>query len=127
MHTIYQIRIHNSRLLIEHAGSMAEFANQIERSQTQVSRFAGKNPTRNIGEKLARHIERSFCLTNYWLDQDRMTEGNAVPEIDPEVTKHQELHAALKLILQATDNQKIDEVSYHQLLEIAKKILPKNK
>lgn len=104
---------------------MAKFAEQIERSQTQVSRLAGKNPTRNIGEKLARHIERVFCLPTYWLDQDRidLDDVSITPDMDRQAIKHQKLHSALQSISDATEHQKIDEITYFQLLEIAKKIL----
>lgn len=133
MKNIYEIRRQNCHLLIKHAGSMADFAQQIERSQTQVSRIAGINPTRNIGEKLARHIERCFCVSNFWLDVDRSflelpkQSSKQSPQEDSTQDRHQRLHAILNDILLAVQDNEVDEVTYNQLLEIAKKTkLPKS-
>lgn len=120
MKNIHEIRRQNCHLLIQHAGSMAGFAHQIERSQTQVSRFAGINPTRNVGEKLARHIERCFCLSNFWLDVDRSFFEMSMPK-SSEPSKHEKLHAILSDIFLAIQDDTIDDVTYNQLLEIAKK------
>ncbi|BBP44561.1 hypothetical protein [Thiosulfativibrio zosterae] len=128
MKNIHEIRRQNCQLLIKHAGSMAVFAQRIERSQTQVSRFAGINPTRNVGEKLARHIERCFCVSSFWLDVDRSFFDLSMPNVleKTEQTKHEQLHAILSDILLAIQDDTIDDVTYNQLLEIAKKTkLPK--
>ncbi|WP_127470130.1 hypothetical protein [Thiomicrorhabdus aquaedulcis] len=126
MKNIHEIRRQSCVLLVEHAGSMMEFARQIERSPTQVSRFVGKNPTRNIGERLARHIERCFCISEFWLDIDHSfldpPEFSGSKEMLPD--KHEQLHAILSDILLADQSNKIDEVTYNQLLEIAKNNKP---
>ena len=124
MKNIHEIRRQNCQLLIKHAGSMAKFAQQIERSQTQVSRFAGIHPTRNVGEKLARHIERCFCVSSFWLDVDRSFFDPSMSNVVEKTvqTKHEQLHAILSDILLAVQGDMIDEVSYNQLLEIARKV-----
>ena len=122
MKNIYDVRCSNSRLLVEHAGSMSAFAQQIERSQTQVSRSIGIHPVRNIGEKLARHIEHSFCLPQFWLDTDHthqeMPVKGYVNHLNQE--KYLELHQILSDILLAVKEHRIDEVTYTQLLEMAR-------
>lgn len=61
-------RLINARWLSSRAGGQAEFAKKIQRSEPQVSHLIGKNPTRPIGKRLARHIERCFNLAKGWLD-----------------------------------------------------------
>lgn len=63
------IRLENARELAKLAGSNAAFADRINRSPTQVSRFLGKGATTAIGPKMARHIEHCFLKPSGWLDQ----------------------------------------------------------
>jgi len=122
MKNIYDIRCDNCRILVEHSGSMSAFAQQIERSQTQVSRSIGVHPSRNIGEKLARHIEHSFCLPQFWLDSDHTDKPDPVAGYVNHLNqeKYFELHKILADILLAVKEHRIDEVTYSQLLELAK-------
>ena len=70
MPDINDIRLSNAKKLAErHSSTLAAFAERIDRAPTQVSRFMGKNPTKNIGDKVARHIESCFNLEPGWLDQ----------------------------------------------------------
>lgn len=67
---IYEIRRENSEWLAKHeAGNQAIFAKKIDRSDSYVSRIIGKKADKNIGYKLARHIETSFEKPELWLDQ----------------------------------------------------------
>ncbi len=68
MNTIEEIRRRNARALADELGSNSAFADKIERSPTQVSRFMGTGATREIGSKLARHIEACFGRPEGWLD-----------------------------------------------------------
>ena len=70
MKTISDIRRDNARQLAEKCESKQEFSARIDRESTQVSRFIGKNPTKNIGDSLARHIEKCFNLPTGWMDND---------------------------------------------------------
>lgn|GEM_PF-1387837 len=76
MTDITQIRLDNARSLAEKFSKLAEFADRIDRQPTQVSRFMGKNPSKNIGNTMARHIEACFKLPNGWMDQAH-TDQNA--------------------------------------------------
>lgn len=67
---INEIRRDNARQLATQESSLAAFADRIDRSATQVSRFMGKNPTKGIGDKIARHIETTYGKERGWLDQD---------------------------------------------------------
>lgn len=121
MKSIYEIRRENAKTLVSHCGNMATFASRIDRVQTQISRLIGKNPSRNIGERLARHIERCFCLPKFWLDTDHQSSVDvkvhpAVPE------EHLELHRILHTIATFAENKNIDQVTLSQLEEIADSI-----
>lgn len=70
MKEISQIRLENARTLAEQAGGTGEFASRIDREPTQASRFMGKNPSKNIGDRMARHIEEKFGKPRGWLDTD---------------------------------------------------------
>lgn len=65
---IDEIRRNNARLLAKSFNNDAEFAAKIERSATQVSRLIGKNPTKNIGTRIARDIEKAFGKHEGWMD-----------------------------------------------------------
>lgn len=126
MKSIYDIREYNTQLLSEYCGSMAAFSERIGRAQTQVSRLIGKNPTRNIGDKLARHIEACFCLPDYWLDRqhhhDLASLDSSLKNFLLNENKFKDLHAIIETIRNAIDAGKIDEVVFTQLEEIAKKL-----
>jgi len=74
--TIHEIRRENTRALARQVGSNASFARLIGREPTQISRFIGKNPTVNIGDDLARHIEEKMSVPHGWIDQDWNLEKN---------------------------------------------------
>ncbi|MEH6534577.1 MAG: S24 family peptidase [Photobacterium frigidiphilum] len=65
---IYEIRLKNARALACQSDSLAQFAEKIDRAPTQVSRFMGKNPTKNIGPSIARHIEEACGKARGWMD-----------------------------------------------------------
>lgn len=70
MTDINDIRLTNARdLASTYCTSLAKFADRVDRAPTQISRIMGKNPTKNIGDKMARHIEKSFNKESGWLDQ----------------------------------------------------------
>lgn len=68
MRTIYEIRLTNARKLASRYKNQAEFANAINKPATQVSRFMGKNPTKNIGDEIANDIEMALGLESGYLD-----------------------------------------------------------
>lgn len=70
MKEISEIRLENARALAEQAGGTGAFAARIDREPTQASRFMGRNPSKNIGDRLARHIEECFGKPRGWLDTD---------------------------------------------------------
>lgn len=73
MKTISEIRRENARKLRDGVGGNSYFANLIDREPTQTSRFLGGNATKNIGDGMARHIEKCFDLPQGWLDQKHQT------------------------------------------------------
>jgi hypothetical protein len=67
--TVYAFRLENTRRLILKVGGPAKFAEIFGKDVSQVSQFAGRNPTRNIGDDLARQIEEKFGLAHGELDR----------------------------------------------------------
>jgi hypothetical protein len=60
---IFEIRKNNVlNLLAKHDLNNAQFSKKIDRAETQVSRFLCTNATKNIGDKMARHIEDCFKI-----------------------------------------------------------------
>ena len=80
MKTIEEVRLLNARTLLARYKTLSEFANVLDRSATQISRVMGKNPTKTIGSKLARHIERCTSMQTGWLDLDHSRAANTVDQ-----------------------------------------------
>jgi len=70
MKTNDEIRRENARKLRDSSGGNTSFAALIDREPTQISRIIGKNPTKKIGDDLARYMEKCFSLPAGWLDQE---------------------------------------------------------
>ncbi|MDC4403579.1 S24 family peptidase [Acinetobacter baumannii] len=62
------IRYLNTRILVEEVGGVSNFAEKINKGQSQTSQFAGTNPIKGIGNKVAREIEEAFGKAHGWLD-----------------------------------------------------------
>jgi len=62
------IRYQNTRYLVDQIGGVSNFAEKIGKSQSQASQFAGTNPIKGIGNKVAREIEDAFGKPHGWLD-----------------------------------------------------------
>ncbi|WP_447956529.1 S24 family peptidase [Vreelandella sp. EE7] len=54
--------------------NLQNLADKLDRAPSQCSSFAGKNPSKNIGERLARHIEKNLQLPITYLDDVRNLE-----------------------------------------------------
>lgn len=65
---INEARYLNARSLIAECGSLTAFAKRIGKADTQVSSFAGDNPRKGIGNKIAEEIEVEFGKPAGWLD-----------------------------------------------------------
>lgn len=59
------------------AGGITVLAEKLEKSQSQVSQFAGENPTKGIGDKVAPQIEAAFSLPHGALDDRQLCEYSA--------------------------------------------------
>jgi transcriptional regulator with XRE-family HTH domain len=59
----------NARHLADSVGGLARFAEKVGVADSQVSQIIGKNPSRNIGSKMARKIEAAFEKSIGWLDK----------------------------------------------------------
>lgn len=81
MKTIDEIRRDNARKLRDSSGGNSFFSSLLDREPTQISRIIGKNPTKKIGDELARHMEKCFSLPPGWLDQEHQT-TNVIPKAD---------------------------------------------
>jgi plasmid maintenance system antidote protein VapI len=67
--TIERIRRRNAQSLTERIGTTA-FADITGIGPARASHLVGQNPSRNIGHKTARRIERAFGKPEGWLDAD---------------------------------------------------------
>lgn len=77
---IYDLRLQLLRQVMEQQHmNLQRLADKLDRAPSQCSSFAGSKPTKNIGEKLARHIERSLGLPRTYLDDVRNL-GNSFEE-----------------------------------------------
>lgn len=77
---IKSIRRTNARLLVqvECDGVLSAFADRMGKFHSQVSAIIGKNPTKGIGDGLAREIEAEFRKPRGWLDHTH-TENSGMP------------------------------------------------
>lgn len=66
-------RYRNARyILFERChGEVARFARTIQQSHSYASAYISESPTKRIGDKVARMMERAFTLESNWLDSDR--------------------------------------------------------
>lgn len=62
------VRRENARELARTIGGLAEFGRTLEMEGSQVSQLIGKNPVKNIGNSIARRIERAFSKPEGWID-----------------------------------------------------------
>jgi plasmid maintenance system antidote protein VapI len=67
--TIERIRRRNAQSLTDRIGTTA-FADITGIGSARASHLVGRNPSRNIGHKMARRIERAFGKPEGWLDAD---------------------------------------------------------
>lgn len=79
MRTVKDIRRDNARSLA--TDGPAEFARTIESTTQQVNQTIGPNPTRNIGDLLARRIEAAYAKPVGWLDVDHTEPGSEPAKI----------------------------------------------
>lgn len=56
------------RLMAERSLRLAQLAEKLEKAPAQVSAFAGRNPTKGIGDQIAREIEKALALPTGYLD-----------------------------------------------------------
>lgn len=63
-----EIRLNNLKALIAKAGTAAEFSKQSDTATSLLSQILSPNPTRNIGDRLARKIEEKLNLPPGWMD-----------------------------------------------------------
>lgn len=67
--TIYDTRYKHVRHLLEQKDlKLKDLAERIGKSPGQISSFAGTNPTKKIGDQIAREIEQAFTLPRGYLD-----------------------------------------------------------
>lgn len=69
---IHELRLELLHRVMEQRNmNLQKLADALDRHPSQCSSFAGKNPTKNIGEKLARYIEQRLNLPDNYLDDIR--------------------------------------------------------
>lgn len=68
MYDIKYIRRTNMLQLAKVAGGITNLAEKLGKSQSQISQLIGRNPSKNIGDKIARQVERTFGKPRGWMD-----------------------------------------------------------
>jgi hypothetical protein len=63
-----ELRRENARKLASGKGGKADFARLVSMEPSQVSQLIGPNPSKNIGNSIARRIERAYELPEGWID-----------------------------------------------------------
>ena len=71
---VKDIRRKNLRKLAQLVGGITDLSEHLDRSQSQISHLIGNSPIKNIGDRLAAHIERVFNKPSGWLDHEHWTE-----------------------------------------------------
>jgi len=87
------IRYINTRFLVDQVGGVSNFADKINKGQSQTSQFAGTNPIKGIGNKVAREIEDAFGKPHGWLDIP-----HAETELDNNIDLQRRINVEGKLI-----------------------------
>jgi SOS-response transcriptional repressor LexA len=67
---VKDIRRKNLRKLASLVGGITDLSERLDRSQSQISHLIGNSPIKNIGDRLASHIEEVFKKPRGWLDHD---------------------------------------------------------
>ncbi|WEI17852.1 hypothetical protein PY247_16055 [Acinetobacter proteolyticus] len=90
------IRYNNTRILVDQVGGVSNFANKINKGQSQTSQFAGTTPIKGIGNKVAREIEEAFGKPHGWLDVLHQEDSNSLSDNSLLGEKNKELQALIK-------------------------------
>ncbi|WHI52689.1 hypothetical protein P3339_07995 [Microbulbifer sp. MLAF003] len=67
--TIHEIRRMNARYLVTKFRNQGAFAEAADISRSQLSQRIGPNPTENIGDSIARRMEKAAEKKEGWLDR----------------------------------------------------------
>ena len=76
-----EIRRQNAKKLAASVGGQAEFGRKVEMSDSQVTQNLGDKPTKNIGNIIARRIEKAFGKPVGWLDLVHGDAGQPAPAL----------------------------------------------
>ncbi len=111
---ISEIRLTNLRKLVEVVGGRPAFAKKMDMAYAQATSYVGKNPTRSIGDVVARRAETVFGLPKDWLDhthasEDIPTKFNSELSIQE---KDIEIISDKNKKIRATDGIPMDQVEY---------------
>ena len=96
------IRYNNTRILVDQVGGVSNFANKINKGQSQTSQFAGTTPIKGIGNKVAREIEDAFGKPHGWLDVLHQEDSNLLSNnlnAPSSVVGNKELEALFKSLI----------------------------
>lgn len=99
------IRYNNTRILVGQVGGVSNFANKINKGQSQTSQFAGTTPIKGIGNKVAREIEEAFGKPHGWLDVVHQEDSNLSYPTSTETNK--ELFALIESLNQLESQGKL--------------------
>lgn len=67
---VKEIRRINLRALSRSVGGITQLADRLGKSQSQISHLIGTNPIKNIGDRFAAEVEKTFSKPNGWMDHE---------------------------------------------------------
>ncbi|KYQ80576.1 hypothetical protein AWW72_18875, partial [Acinetobacter sp. NRRL B-65365] len=104
------IRYNNTRILVGQVGGVSNFANKINKGQSQTSQFAGTTPIKGIGNKVAREIEEAFGKPHGWLDVLHQEDSNLLSNnlnMPSSVVSNKELEALINSLIDLDEQGKL--------------------
>lgn len=104
------IRYNNTRILVDQVGGVSNFANKINKGQSQTSQFAGTTPIKGIGNKVAREIEEAFGKPHGWLDVLHQEDSNLLSNnlnMPSSVVSNKELEALINSLIDLDEQGKL--------------------
>ena len=111
---VKETRRKNLRKLARLVGGITELSERLDRSQSQISHLIGNNPIKNIGDRLASHIEEVFGKPRGWLDYEHEAEEE---EGSYHLTKNNQSYYQIPLLSMQEARERFIQLS---------KVIPKN-
>lgn len=95
---VKEIRRINARALAKSIGGISYLAKRLKKSQSQLSHLIGVNPSKEIGDKIASEMEKTFNKPVGWLDKEHLSVQETAAHYDTGRITAQQQHCVVPLI-----------------------------